>query len=145
MRARMNELMSLGWVMLGAMLFFGSILAAAILFSTAILGVLEHRRDLATLRALGRTLREIALALTLEHGLLALAGIAIGIPLARVTTRHLVHAFSSDLFALQFVISPTTLALSTAGVFVVLLVAQWPALRSVGRMSLAESVRSREG
>jgi hypothetical protein len=31
------------------------------------------------------------------------------------------------------------------GVFVMVLVAQWPALRSVARMSLADSVRSREG
>lgn len=144
-RARMTELMSLGWVMLGAMLLFGSVLAAAILFSTATLGVLERRRDLATLRALGRTQRELIVALTLEHALIALAGIAIGIPAARMITRYLVGAFSSDLFALPFVISPATLAISTGGAFLVLLVAQWPALRSVGRMSLADSVRSREG
>jgi putative ABC transport system permease protein len=144
-RARMTELMSLGWVMLGAMLLFGSVLASAILFSTATLGVLERRRDLATLRALGRTQRELVGALTLEHALIALAGLAIGIPAARRATRYLVGAFSSDLFALPFVISPATLAISCGGVFLVLLVAQWPALRSVGRMSLADSVRSREG
>ena len=144
-RDQMNELMSLGWVLIGAMLVFGSILAAAILFSTATLGVLERRRDLATLRALGRTLREIALALTLEHALLALAGLAIGIPAARLTTRYLVGVFSSDLFALPFVTSAVTYAVCVTGVFVVLLLAQWPALRSVGRMSLADSVRSREG
>ncbi len=144
-RDQMNELMSLGWVLIGAMLVFGSILAAAILFSTATLGVLERRRDLATLRALGRTLREIALALTLEHALLALAGLAIGIPAARLTTRYLVGVFSSDLFALPFVTSLQTYAICVTGVLVVLLLAQWPALRSVGRMSLADSVRSREG
>jgi putative ABC transport system permease protein len=127
------------------MLLFGGILAAAILFSTAVLGVLEHQRDLATLRALGRTMREIAAGLTLEHGLLALAGIAIGIPIARLTTRALVRMFSSDLFALPFVISPTTMIVAAAGVLGVLLLAQWPALRSVNRMSLAEAVRSREG
>ncbi|HTL35646.1 MAG TPA: FtsX-like permease family protein [Kofleriaceae bacterium] len=144
-RDQMNELMSLGWVLIGAMLVFGSILAAAILFSTATLGVLERRRDLATLRALGRTSREIALALTLEHALLALAGLAIGIPAARLTTRYLVGVFSSDLFALPFVTSPITYTISITGVFAVLLLAQWPALRSVARMSLADSVRSREG
>jgi putative ABC transport system permease protein len=144
-RARMTELMGLGWVMLGAMLLFGSILAAAILFSTAVLGVLEHQRDLATLRALGRTMREIAAGLTLEHALLAIAGIALGIPVARITTRALLRMFSSDLFSLPFVISPVTLVCAAAGVMGVLLVAQWPALRTVSRMSLADAVRSREG
>ncbi len=42
-------------------------------------------------------------------------------------------------------VSATTIALSVAGILGVLLLAQWPALRSVGRMSLADAVRSREG
>lgn len=144
-RDQVSELVSLGWVLIGAMLVFGSVLAAAILFSTATLGVLERRRDLATLRALGRTLREIVLALTLEHTLLALVGLAIGIPAARLTTRYLLGVFSSDLFTLPFATSPLTSGISIAGVFLVLLLAQWPALRTVSRMSIADSVRSREG
>ncbi|HVV85481.1 MAG TPA: ABC transporter permease [Kofleriaceae bacterium] len=145
MRAQVDQLMGLGWVMLGAMLVFGGVLAAAILFNTATLGVLERRRDLATLRALGRTQRELGLALTLEHLLLALVGIAIGLPLALFASRRLAAAFSSDLFTLPAVVSPATLAIAIGGILAVLLLAQWPAIRMVGRMSLADAVRTREG
>lgn len=43
---------------------------------------------------------------------------------------------------LPFVLSPATVVV---GILIVLLVAQWPALRQVGRASLADAVRSREG
>ena len=137
--------MGLGWVMLLAMLVCSVVLAAAILFNTATLGILERRRELATLRALGRTLREIALGLTLEHALLCVAGLALGFPLSVWAIRHVLALFSSDLFRLPFVLSPVTAATAALGVLIVLLVAQWPALRLVARESLAEAVRTREG
>jgi putative ABC transport system permease protein len=143
-RAQMATLMGLGWAMLGAMLLFASVLAAAILYNTASLGVLERRRDLATLRALGRTLRELGVELTIEHAVLAIAGIAIGLPIAFLATKHLTSAFSSELFTLPFVVAPVTLIVAVGGILAILLVAQWPALRSVGRMELADAVRTRE-
>jgi putative ABC transport system permease protein len=144
-RAQFRELMGLGWVMLGAMLCLGGVLAAAILFNTATLSVREHQRDLATLRALGMTMREVALLVTVEHAALALLGLALGVPLAAVVSRAMLDAMSSDLFSLPFVIRPATVAVAVSGVFLLLLLAQWPALRRVGRSNLADEVRVREG
>lgn len=143
-RTQFDALMGLGWVMLLAMLAFGSVLAAAILFNTATLTILERRRELATLRALGLTMREITTALTIEHALVAIAGLAIGMPLAIGAAKLMLHSFASELFALPFVLAPSTVALALGGVFVIVLVAQWPALVRVARASLAESVRVRE-
>ncbi len=137
--------MAFGWVMLRAMLGCSVVLAAAILFNTATLGILERRRELATLRALGRTLREIALGLTLEHALLCVAGLALGLPLSVWAIRRVLALYSSDLFRLPFVLSPLTAATAALGIVIVLLVAQWPALRQVARESLADAVRTREG
>ena len=145
LRAQMRDLMSLGWVMLLTMLLCSVVLAAAILFNTATLGILERRRELATLRALGRTLREISVGLTIEHTLVCVAGLALGFPVALVVIRRVLTMFSSDLFQLPFIVSPATVATAVIGILIVLLVAQWPALRQVGRASLADAVRSREG
>jgi putative ABC transport system permease protein len=144
-RAEFQSLMGLGWVMLGAMLFFGGVLAAAILFNTATLNVLERRRELATLRTLGVTMREIATMVTVEHALLALLGLALGVPLAVVVSRAMLRAFSSDLFALPFVLSARTVAITLSSIFVLTLLAQWPALRRVARSNLADEVRVQEG
>jgi putative ABC transport system permease protein len=144
LREQIDAMMGLGWALLGVMLACSVVLAAAILFNTATLGILERQRELATLRALGRTLREIAVGFTLEHGLLAVAGLAIGFPLAIVATRRILALYSSDLFTFPFVMAPRTVAVSALGVLLVLLLAQWPALRRLGRMSLADAVRARE-
>ena len=45
---------------------------------------------------------------------------------------------------MPFVFSPRTVVTACVGVLIVLLVAQWPALRQLGRASLAEAVRTRE-
>jgi putative ABC transport system permease protein len=145
LRAQVDTLMGLGWVMVAVMLAFSVVLAAAILYNTATLGILERRREIATLRALGMTLREIAIGLTIEHLLIATAGLAIGVPLAFVAIRRVLGAFSSDLFSFPFVFSPVTIVVGAVGVLLVLLVAQWPALRQIARDSLAGAVRSREG
>jgi putative ABC transport system permease protein len=144
LREQVSAMMGLGWAMLGAMLFFGAVLAAAILFNTATLGILERGRELATLRALGRTQREIAAGITLEHALLAAFGLALGYPLATYTSRKVLALYSSDLFRLPYLMSSQTVAFAMVGIVAVLLVAQWPALRRVARTSLAEAVRSRE-
>ncbi|MHB8420897.1 MAG: FtsX-like permease family protein [Myxococcales bacterium] len=144
-REQIGSLMALGWVFLFVMLTCGVVLAAAILFNTATLAILERRRDLATLRALGRTLREISAALTIENGILALLGLGLGLPLSVWATKAMLALYSSDLFTLPFVLSPRTLAAACAGVVGVLLMAQWPALRRLGRESVAEAVRVREG
>jgi putative ABC transport system permease protein len=144
-RAQFRELMGLGWAMLGAMLFLGGVLAAAILFNTATLSVGERQRELATLRALGMTMREVALLVTVEHAALALLGLGLGVPLAALASRVMLDTMSSDLFSLPFVIRPVTVAVAVSGVLLLLLLAQWPALRRVARSNLADEVRVREG
>ncbi len=144
-RTQFVKLMGLGWVMLGAMLVFGCVLAAAILFNMATLTILERQRELATLRALGLTMREVTAALTLQHALIALVGLGLGLPLAVGTAKLTLRGFSNDLFALPFVLSPVTVAVTLIGVASVVLLAQWPALRRVSRASLAEAVGVRDG
>lgn len=144
-RARMDQMMALGWVMVVVMLAFSVVLAAAILFNTATLSVIERRRELATIRALGRSQRELGLELTLQNGAVALLGLAAGIPLGLWAARSVLNSFGSDLLALPFVVSPQTVGAGALGTVGVLLIAQWPALREIGRLDLAEAVRVREG
>lgn len=145
LRAQLDDLMALSWALVGMMLVMSAILAAAILYDTATLSILERSRELATLRALGRPMRAIAATTTLENGLLAVLGLAAGLPIAALTTRYAISLYDSDLFSLPFVLSGRTVGVSAVGVALVLLLAQWPALRQVARANLADTVRTREG
>ncbi len=144
MREQFDEWMALTWLLVGIMLAMAVTLAAAVLFNTATLSILERKREIATMRALGTSMRSIATMITIEHALLALPGIAIGLPAAILVLEHALGLYESDLFTLPFVLSPATFILSAVGIVGVLLLAQWPSLRLVGSLDLAESVRARE-
>ncbi len=142
-RVQFDAIMGLGWVMIAVMLAFGGVLAGAILFNTATLLVLERQREFATLRALGLRMREVTALVTMQHGILVLLGLTLGLPLAMVGGRAILATFSGDLFSFPFVVEAGTVAGTLAGVFLVAILAQWPALRRVSRASLAEAVRVR--
>ena len=76
---------------------------------------------------------------------LTLLGLALGVPLAVWVSKAMLNAFSSDLFSLPFVLSASTVAITLSSIFVLVLLAQWPALRRVARSNLADEVRVREG
>lgn len=142
-RTQFELLMQLGWLMVSLMLVFGGVLAGAILFNTATLLVLERQRELATLEALGLRMREVTAMVTTQHAVLALLGLALGVPLSVLASRAMLASFSGELFAFPFVLQAPTVAVTLVGVFVVVLLAQWPALRKVAHASLAEAVRVR--
>lgn len=145
LRAQLDTVLALNLAMVGMMLVFATILGAAILYNTATLGILERARELATLRALGASLRSIAAQSTLELTIVGVFGIGVGLAAAEPLARRLVATFNSDLFTMPFVWSwPAGVCLGAALV-ALLLTAQIPALRTVARMNLATSVRSREG
>jgi putative ABC transport system permease protein len=145
MRGQLDLLMGLSYAMVGAMALFGAILAAAIVFNTSTLSILERSREFATLRALGLPMRKIRAQVTLGNGALALLGAALGLPLAVWTARAAAASLDSDLFSVTAYLSPRAMLLALLEIAAVLLLGQWPALRTIARANLAEAVRSREG
>jgi hypothetical protein len=52
-------------------------------------------------------------------------------------------SFSSDLFAFDLYIEPTTYVLAGAALLVVALISQWPGLRAIRRISIPKIVKER--
>ncbi|QQE77535.1 FtsX-like permease family protein [Alicyclobacillus sp. SO9] len=143
-RTQIHQLMGLMYVMLGAMLVFAVILAASILFNTASLNILERQRELATMRALGYKNSSIIGLITAGNGLIGLLGLVIGFPLSLLTLKLYLAQYTSDLFSMPFWLYPRTIVLAVVGILLVLLFAQWPALRRVTKMNLADATKMRE-
>ena len=143
-KAQVTDLLSLFDAFIGVMMLFGAALAAAILFNTASISVLERRRELATMRALGLRMGRLAWMVTVENGLLALGGLVVGFPCALLCLWAFVHLYSSDLFSMPFWLYPRTVGLTCVGVLLGVLISQGPALRGVARMNVAEAAKARE-
>lgn len=144
-RAVVRHYVGLGYTLLGIMFVFSCVLAAAILFNTSTLAILERTREFATAQALGMPFGGITAILTLEHGLLGAVGFAVGIPAGIALGQWLLGSYQSDVFTLPFVVSIRTIGLGAGAVVAVMLLAEWPGLYWLKHLKLAEAIRERFG
>ena len=143
LRERINRIMDFNYLLVTSMLLFSAILGIAILFTTSTLNIWERRRELATMRALGLPFPQIVRMVTLEHCLLGLIGVAVGIPFGIWAMRGALNLYECSFLTLPLVLKPGTFALAIANIFIVLLLAQWPVLLSIAHLNLADVVRER--
>jgi hypothetical protein len=99
-------------VVLGAALAVGAVVAMGL---TLITSVRRRRRDLALLKTLGFTRRQLAAAIAWQSTVATAIGTAIGVPLGVVLGRFLWDLFAHEIFAVP---SPTVPILSVAAIVV---------------------------
>jgi putative ABC transport system permease protein len=94
----------------GVLVAFACVIALGIVYNGARISLSERGHELASLRVLGFTRREIALILLGEHALLTLAAIPLGFALGAGSAALLARSVSSDLYRLPLVFSRGTFA-----------------------------------
>lgn len=125
-RSQADLLTGLTTLLVGFMLLFAGVLAAAILYNTATMSIVERQRELATMRAMGFAMRRIAAMVLVENLLLGIGGLILGFPLAIGVRRLFLDSFRSDLFSMPFYLTPMTMILTSLAILVVLILAQGP-------------------
>ena len=114
----------------------GSSLAFAEIFNTTMINVLERRRELATLRLLGYTVKEIAVSLYVETFIMGLMGLVFGFPLAISIFQAFKVTYRSEIFNMPFVIYPRTYVITILAIITTLSVSLIPAVRYVAKMEI---------
>jgi len=132
-------------VAVGAMLVLGGLMAFAVLFTTMSVSIVERRREMATLRALGVRHRALARLIAGENLLVTALGVVPGLVLGVVGGALLLRSFSSDQLHLSLVLRPAALVLPSAAVLLAAALSPWPGMRAVRRADIAEVVRERAG
>jgi len=120
---------------------FGVLMAFAVVFNIVSLNILERSRELATMRTIGVTMRQITGMVTFENVLLGLVGVLLGLPMGNYLAKYFFSFFSSDLFVMEVVTYASTYALGMIVIFTVLLVSSVPGLRHVKNLNLAKMVK----
>lgn len=122
----------------------GAAMAFAVVYTVTDIVLWERTRELATLRTLGFGMRDVARLVTVENVLVAALGVAMAIYPGIVMARALTEASNTEGFTMALITSPITFIQSGVGVLLVVVIAQWPGLRRIRRMDLAEAIRLRE-
>jgi putative ABC transport system permease protein len=89
---------------------FAIVIAFGVVYNTARIAVAERAHELATLRVLGFTRREISRVLLGEIGILALPAVPVGCALGYILCVWLTFSMSTELFRLPLIVNPGTYA-----------------------------------
>lgn len=143
LHATLSDQMGLFNIILGIMLVFGALLAAALCFNAMTANVAERRGEIAALEVAGMPTRTLQRLVSTENLLLAAAGLPIGVVLGILLARGFLSTYSSDLYRWTLQVHWWTLLLAAGAIFAAAVIAELPALRSLGRIDLGHVVRER--
>ncbi len=134
----MEESMAAMYAMVGVMLAMSFGLGIAIVFNGVTVNVLERRREIAIMRALGMGDRQLATIITLENLGTAAFGIALGLPLGYQLANYIMVASSETMEGFNFtaIVYPRSYVIAAVCSLIIMLLSQIPAIRRMTTMSL---------
>ncbi len=131
-------------VMMLIMTAFASVIAAGVVYNNARVAVSERERDLASLRVLGFTRREISTVLLGEMAVQVLLAIPPGLWLGALLCRGIAGAVDPELFRLPVVISPATYGFAVLVTLVAAIASALLVRRRLDHLDLIGVLKTRE-
>lgn len=126
------------------MLAFSAVIAAAVIYNGARVALSERGRELASLRVLGFSRREVAVLLLGEQGVITLAAIPLGWVIGYLLAAAVVAGVATDSYRIPLVVSTGTYLYSALATLVAALASGWIVRRRLDRMDLVEVLKTRE-
>ncbi|WP_019851446.1 ABC transporter permease [Desulfitobacterium sp. PCE1] len=132
----------------GFTIYFLAVLAGiagfALIYNSSIISLSERQRELASLRVLGMTPKEVLKVITSEQWLLTLLGICLGIPLSFALSEAMGQSMSSDLFTIPTGVPLSALMGAVVGTALSVWFAQTRAHRKIVAMPFVEVLATKE-
>jgi putative ABC transport system permease protein len=123
---------------------FALVIACGVVATTARQGVIERSRELASLRVLGFTRREVAAVLLGEQAILTLAALPPGLLLGKAFVIVTTWGYDTDLFRVPAVVQPRTYALAAVTVLLAAILAAVGVRRLLDRLDLVAVLKARD-
>ncbi len=132
------------YIFVGFFVVFSCTLAFGVVYNSVRIALSERARELATLRVLGFTRKEIAYVLLGEVGVLALVALPLGSAVGIALAWYLSEKFSTELFRVPLVIEARTLGISAITILGTALVCAALVRRRLDRLDLIAVLKTRE-
>jgi putative ABC transport system permease protein len=142
-RKEIDSYMALMYIVIAVMLVFGIIMAFSLVFNTSTINIMEREQEVATMLTLGVPQWKASLSLTLENVIMGLIGLVPGYIAARIVMAQAMKLYESDLFSFVPSISARSVVIATAMVIVLMVLSEFPSLRHIHRLDLAQATKRR--
>ena len=123
---------------------FACVIAFGVVYNSARIALSERGNELASLRVLGFTRREVTWLLLGEQGLLTLLAIPLGFALGIWTAWLLVRRLSTELYRIPLVLNSATFSFSALIIVIAALLSGMLVARRIDRLDLVAVLKSRE-
>lgn len=123
---------------------FAIVIACGVVATTARQGVIERSRDLASLRVLGFTRREVAAILLGEQAILTLAAVPLGLLLGHAFVVVTSWGYDTELFRIPLAVHRSTFAVAAATVLAAALAAAGVVRRLLDDLDLVAVLKARD-
>jgi putative ABC transport system permease protein len=143
LEAAMREAFTLYDALVGLMLAFAAVMAAALLYNAMWANVAERSVELGTLRAAGMSAGMLSRLVAVENLLLVVLGLPLGLVGGTLLADWYMSAYETQGYQWSLDMKASTPVLMAGGVLIATVVAQLPALRMVRRLDLARIVGER--
>ena len=131
-------------ISLVTMLGFAVVIAFGIVYNSARVALSERGRELASLRVLGFTRREVATMLLGEQAIIALMSLPVGFGVAWTLSWLVSVRFDSELFRIPVIIEKTSYLFGVAVIVAAALLSAVAIRARIGRLDLVEVLKTRE-
>ncbi|MCX6936815.1 MAG: ABC transporter permease [Verrucomicrobia bacterium] len=123
---------------------FAIIVAAGICYNSARIALSERTRELATLRVLGFTVREVSIVLIGEIVLLALVAMPFGLVLGSGIAASIIATVSTETIRLPLILTPANYAFAVLVVTLATAASLWLACRRLSQLDLVSVLKARD-
>jgi len=130
--------------MVSTNIMFASFISFGVIYNTARIALSERGRELASLRVLGLTRREVAYLLFGELGAITLVSIPLGIWIGTLMVEGMVSSMSSELFRIPFYLSRGTYGIASSIVLLSAAVSFYLVWRQVDGIDLVAAQKGAE-
>jgi putative ABC transport system permease protein len=144
LQKQIDELTAFAQLFILVMFLLGAGMAFAVTYTVTDIVLWERTRELATLRTLGFGMVHLLRLVSIENVAVAFMGALMAILPALHITRVMMEASSTEGFTMNLVTLPRTYLIALIGTLLIVMLAQWPGMRRVRRLDLAEAIRLRE-
>lgn len=138
------ELMEMTAYSLWVMAIIAIVTGFAIVYNSSIISLAERKRELASLRIIGMTPREVMEVISIEQWFIGIAGMITGIPLAIAMNKAMSKSMSSDLYTIPDLTSPDAIVLAFIGTIFAIWISQRSVARKVKQLDLVGVLKERE-
>lgn len=125
-------------------ILFACVIAVGVVYNSARIALSERANELASLRVLGFTRREVALILLGEQGVLTLLALPFGFAMGAAISWFLVAQLSTELYRLPFVLSARTFGFAALVIMLAAAASAFLVARRINRLDLIAVLKTRE-